>query len=470
MRTRDINDYIKKNNNNKGNKNKANSEEEEEYMDTAETERTIEHDDKKSSTMHSCNTKEQMDSRLQKKRKIICIDLGDDDTIIDTKRGDIEITAFRGKKNKSKKLVKNGTTTTTTNTLRDDMDNRQEDLSINPEKMCEPERDKNAYDEQDSVIYMDENNRLTDNAMDRFSLATLAGHMNLRRKMLFKIGYKPEIFHLVSKPLGWVRSHSVCKIVSEVERIAGSSNEEKVLACRNKIPRDVKKRLVRSMGLGNIETKQLYSLSHYDTVFFSLYDDDHWSVLVCYSQSQGLKNLFHYDSLVPHHAAYARRVKNALIACEILPLGARTYVHQKYPQQNSFYECGYSVLTLVCNVGMKYVQKDNAKDIGEGVEPLKAAEFARSTTQKINSISKSILRGLGNKRIAAYPDEAAMIKITKIMKQKSEKGDVGAPGSTNNVSNTIITNNNNNDENNNTRSGLFMCSKYHCMRQSMLPE
>lgn len=390
---------------------------------------------------------------VKKKRKIVYIDLEDHQDQRDDNSNDETI---------SQKIIQKG--------HHNDDDGEDDSQYANRKKKAKNTLNgdddgdyEDNHQDRDVVIYMDENNRLTDNAMDRFAMSALAGNMNLRRKKLFNIGYKPEVFHMVSRPLGWVRSHSVCKIVSEVERFAGSSDPERVINSKWKMSKETKERLIRSMGLGNIETKRMYKLSQYDTVFFSLYDEDHWSVLVCYAQNQGLKYLYHYDSLSRYHVEYAKRVKNALIACGVLPSSAHIYSHKDYPQQNSFYECGYSVLTLVCRIGTKYVQKDNMRDISEGVEPLSSEEFPRSNSQKIKTISECIFRGLGNTNIAAYPDENAMLR-----QHKSSASSVD--DRTNSFYSPLSRNNSNNNNNTNDKAGLYMCSKYHCMRQTMLPK
>lgn len=253
-------------------------------------------------------------------------------------------------------------------------------------------------DRSSTVMYMDDRKRLTDAAIDRFCMASCTLAM-IRKIRTFRSREKEKY---LPKPIGWVRSLSLTRVMSQLPLRSNGKKRGSDMS-----PPD-KERMRRKLGMGK------RTFSSYDTVLFSMYEDEHWSLMVFYIQSDGLLCAYHYDSLVGCHADLARRVIEALVYLSMIPRECELRRLGNYPQQNSDFECGYSVLMMVGAVTSSYLVQ-----IGrEPTHKLPVKDFPSLDAKGVYKLYNLIFKTLNNKTEGEYPSEQ-LDKMGDISKVKS---------------------------------------------------
>lgn len=257
-------------------------------------------------------------------------------------------------------------------------------------------KDKKAEEEEpdDTVKYMDEDKRLTDAAIDRFSIASCT------RAMMNKLEqHRGRDARYPARPIGWIRSLTVTHILEAYARKEVNTMERVNAA-------------IRKLGLGydskehlrsqKIPGKPLVSLLEcYDTVIISLYGGEHWSLMACYVQSEGLNHVYHYDSMNGVHAELARNVLTLLIYLCLVPETCTLRRVANYPQQRSTFECGYSVLMMVGAITVAYQVSSHDK----GTPRVPLDDFPSLDRLGVERLHKVIYQSLGNSTKSAYPSE-----------------------------------------------------------------
>lgn len=250
--------------------------------------------------------------------------------------------------------------------------------------------------------------KLTDNATDRFAMATISKALLERTRL---IDSKEE--HINSKPIGWVRSHAVEAIVNAVQQ-------------SSPIRPTTKSELIRKIGLGNTMTKEHFELSEYDVILFSLFHRNHWSMMVCYVQSAGLGHIYHYDSLYPIHLTYSVKVRDALCAVGLIPINTSLHSVSDYPIQENNFECGYNILLMVACICNMYTDNKEKKDMEGGVSVVPKHMFPKVTPECALNLSKVIFDFLGSSTRGEYPpetiSEAQIDKLKRKEKVTYKKG------------------------------------------------
>jgi len=230
--------------------------------------------------------------------------------------------------------------------------------------------------------------------MDRFCGSSLSKAMIERIDILNE--NSPDFLKKLgtnNKPLGWIRSHSVCVLMNFFEKKKKKKNDHLK-----------KETILRKLGLGNPENKTAYHFEEYDTIMFSLFQDDHWSLMVCYVQNMGIKHIYHYDSLYPFHLQYASQICEALCYFELLDKDYIVHSVSGYPIQEKTFECGYAVLLMVSCICNQYKECDKIEDINRGVSPISKDKFPVVSPARAIQISEIILNFLGSSK-GDYPPE-----------------------------------------------------------------
>ncbi len=285
------------------------------------------------------------------------------------------------------------------------------DDSVPPTTQGTPtSKNSQGYDE---VKYMDNQKRLTDAAIDRFCMASCTRAMMYRGKEIHGNTFR-------AKPLGWIRSLSVTRVLSDVENPSYD-----VALCR------------RKLGLEN------HILELYDTVMISLHGGDHWSLMVCYVQTEGIFNVYHYDSMFGAHIHLAETTMNALISIGVLPRGCTLHNVCDYPQQKSYYECGYSVLMMVGTITSCYQDVDRMGTLGTPRIP--SEEFPSLDERGVQKLWLVIYRSLGKSTTSYYPSERV------VKKEEEEEEDGHSPS-----------------DDNTSKRKTSLVSHYHRIRSDML--
>jgi len=239
--------------------------------------------------------------------------------------------------------------------------------------------------------------KLTDNAIDRFSGASISKAMMERKQRTQNMTIEDKsVLRDNSKPIGWVRSHSVCKILRKFKECKKSGLE------RGDIHKDV---VMRNMGLGNMQKKTSFELQEYDVVLFCLFQDEHWSLMVCYVQSTGPQHVFHYDSMYPFHLTMAEEVFRSMVYFGILEKEANLHSVSGYPIQKENFECGYTVLLMVSCICNIYKDKTKTEEISKGVEVIPKHMFPVVSPEGARNLSKIIFNFLGSSHEGDYPPE-----------------------------------------------------------------
>jgi hypothetical protein len=146
------------------------------------------------------------------------------------------------------------------------------------------------------------------------------------------------------------------------------------------------------------------SISNYDTIMFSLYEGEHWSLLVCYLATVGDRCIYHYDSLFGTHTELARRVVQMLIYVNILPSYCKLQRLGNYTQQKMDFECGYAVVMMVGAIASLYA--DGFSIHGERFNRVPLQHFPRMDAQGLGKLYKDIFHNfLGGKTTGTYPSE-----------------------------------------------------------------
>jgi len=238
------------------------------------------------------------------------------------------------------------------------------------------------------VRYMDDRKRLTDSAIDRFCIASCTQAMTQCVKANQQRGYP------MPKPLAWVRSLSITRVLQEWDEKYKSGRIDKT-------------KYLKKLGLG-----ETVSILDYDILILSLYEDEHWSLMVCYVQTESTKYLYHYDSQFGMHANLARRARLLLIELGILPRECKLRRVQDYWQQKADYECGYAVLMMMAAIYVGYVNANTASVI-PGTPRVPFENYPSLDKRGVNTIYHSIYRSLGNQTLSSYPTEHMSMTSTR---------------------------------------------------------
>jgi len=240
---------------------------------------------------------------------------------------------------------------------------------------------------------MDDQKRLTDSAIDRFAMASCAMVM-VRRMKALRAARRAADPAPLPLPMGWVRSHAITSVIAELARRGRASQ---------RVTQRDRERMRRKLGLSppTASAGLPSPFLHYDVVLLCLYGDEHWSLMVCYVQTEGAGVVFHYDSLFGAHRRLAQRTTRALILLGVLPIGCKLRRVDAYPQQRSYYECGYSVLLMV-----GAVMTAAMRQIGDPVRPLIPTEFPSLDREGVRRLRQGIFQKLGNSTVGTYPSEA----------------------------------------------------------------
>lgn len=229
-------------------------------------------------------------------------------------------------------------------------------------------RRENELDE-----YVDSNNQLRDQAIDRFCSATC------KLAELHVASFFPTSpTSLTGKQTG-IRKTGKGRIVW----ISSLAFEAALNASR--MPGATQADVQRRLGFKDI------SIEDCDVVLGSVYSEAHWSLLVLYlkhrSPEGGRARAFHYDSIYGLNTNKARAIVEMLSRAGILLPDVCIDNPRDFPQQRDTYECGHVVLMTVNSVATKYKRFAHSP-----TAPLTVIDYPDISEERIERIRTNIIK------------------------------------------------------------------------------
>jgi len=238
-------------------------------------------------------------------------------------------------------------------------------------------RRENELDE-----YVDSNNQLRDQAIDRFCSATCK-LAELHVASFFPTSPTSPTFptfptSLTGKQTG-IRKTGKGRIVW----ISSLAFEAALNAAR--MPGATQADVQRRLGFKDI------SIEDCDVVLGSVYSEAHWSLLVLYlkhrSPEGGRARAFHYDSIYGLNTNKARAIVEMLSRAGILLPDVCIDNPPDFPQQRDTYECGHVVLMTVNSVATKYKRFAHSP-----TAPLTVIDYPDISEERIERIRTNIIK------------------------------------------------------------------------------
>jgi hypothetical protein len=213
-------------------------------------------------------------------------------------------------------------------------------------------KEKKSRKEEALDAYVDSNNQLRDQAIDRFCSATC------KIAELEVGGSKGRIV--------WISSLAF---------------EAALTACKQ--PGTTRVSVQRKLGFKDISVEEC------DVILGSVHSGAHWSSLVLFLDhpSGGRARAFHYDSIYGHNTTKAREIVEMLSRAGILLPDVRVDNPSDFPQQRDSYECGHVVLMTVNSVTAKYKRCSRGP-----TAPLIGLEYPDISEERIRRIRTNIVK------------------------------------------------------------------------------
>jgi len=211
---------------------------------------------------------------------------------------------------------------------------------------------KKSRKEEELDAYVDSNNQLRDQAIDRFCSATC------KIAELEVGGSKGRIV--------WISSLAFEAALS-ASRQTGATRAS----------------VQRKLGFRDISVEEC------DVILGSIHSGAHWSSLVLFlgHASGGRARAFHYDSIHGHNTTKAREIVEMLSRAGILLPDVSVDNPSDFPQQRDSYECGHVVLMTVNSVAAKYKRFAHSP-----TAPLIGLEYPDISEERIRRIRINIVK------------------------------------------------------------------------------
>ncbi len=226
----------------------------------------------------------------------------------------------------------------------------------------EKEKDKAAIH-----MYVDRNNWLRDDAIDRFCSATCK-KAELEQKRAHSMSFHSFAVEEPNKgKIVWISSLAL------TAALAASRNEDAS-------QEDVKRKIGFKRGSG-------LRPQDCDVILGSVYSDSHWSLLALYIGEEGFGKAYHYDSIKGHNEDKVLKIVQVLSRAGVLNKSVELVTPKDFPQQENEYECGHVVLMTVGTIASKYSRLPF-----EATQPIGPYEYPNISEEKIEMLREGIVK------------------------------------------------------------------------------